>query len=231
MDWFIFVEVLRFIRSYSIPEGGVYRFVGILFAYAQLSATQFTVAHEIYHKPSLLHKIIGTLHLSKNLNTHFGYEHIYGHHRRVATPDDPATAPQHMNVYRFFWKSFTGSYKSVYSMQKEAGKSFLGNYAILSPIWCFAFTALIYCRFGLQATIFFLVQALLSIFYLETINYIEHYGLLRKQLKSGRYEKVSIRHSWNAPHRITNYLLFKLQRHSDHHENAMKPYQTLLSLN
>lgn len=69
-----------------------------------------------------------------------------------------------------------------------------------------------------------------SIFYLEAINYIEHYGLQRKQSSDGSYEKISIQHSWNAPHRFTNYLLFKLQRHSDHHENSSKPYQTLESL-
>jgi alkane 1-monooxygenase len=78
--------------------------------------------------------------------------------------------------------------------------------------------------------ILFLAEAVFSIIYLEAINYLEHYGLARKRLPNGEYEKVTIRHSWNAPHRISNYLLFKLQRHSDHHENSLKPYQTLLSL-
>lgn len=71
--------------------------------------------------------------------------------------------------------------------------------------------------YGPQGGILFLIEAFGSIFYLEAINYIEHYGLSRKKLADGTYEKVTIRHSWNAPHRFTNYLLFKLQRHSDHH--------------
>lgn len=73
------------------------------------------------------------------------------------------------------------------------------------------------------------VIAFMSVVLLEIINYIEHYGLQRKKLDNGDYENVTIKHSWNAPHRLSNYLLFKLQRHSDHHENALKPYQILCS--
>lgn len=123
-----------------------------------------------------------------------------------------------------------GTVLSVYSMEKEAGKKIYQNCAILSIVWGLVFTAIMYGIFGAIATVFFVAQAFVSIFFLEVINYIEHYGLRRKKLADGSYEKVTIRHSWNAPHRVTNYLLFKLQRHSDHHENAMKPYQTLVSL-
>ena len=91
------------------------------------------------------------------------------------------------------------------------------------------FTMLIFFMFGVQGGIAFLVSAFGSIWYLEAINYIEHYGLRRKKLPDGTYEKVTIKHSWNSPHRFSNYILFKLQRHSDHHENSLKPYQTLLS--
>lgn len=92
------------------------------------------------------------------------------------------------------------------------------------------FTTLIFRSYGPQAGILYLLESLGSIFYLEAINYIEHYGLRRELRADGTYEKVTIKHSWNAPHRFTNYLLFKLQRHSDHHENSLKPYQTLVSL-
>jgi alkane 1-monooxygenase len=84
--------------------------------------------------------------------------------------------------------------------------------------------------YGFQGFVLFLITAFGAIFYLEAINYIEHYGLQRERKSDGTYEKVTIKHSWNAPHRISNYLLYKLQRHSDHHENSLKPYQTLVSL-
>ena len=115
-------------------------------------------------------------------------------------------------------------------MEKQAGKTFLNNYLILSIVAEVLFTALMFFMFGFKGGIVFLISAFGSIFYLEAINYIEHYGLQRKKLPDGNYEKVTIKHSWNAPHRFSNYLLFKLQRHSDHHENSLKPYQTLLSL-
>ena len=78
--------------------------------------------------------------------------------------------------------------------------------------------------------IFLLVgTAFTSVFFLEVINYIEHYGLRRKQISPGIYEKTNITHSWNAAFYISNIIMFKLQRHSDHHENSFKEYQMLNS--
>lgn len=91
------------------------------------------------------------------------------------------------------------------------------NYAIQSVLGSLTFAGLVYLIFGLQALVIHSLMAIGAIIYLEAINYIEHYGLSRKQLPNGEYEKVTILHSWNSPHRFTNYLLFKLQRHSDHH--------------
>lgn len=115
-------------------------------------------------------------------------------------------------------------------MEQQQGKMLIMNAAFLSVMASAAFTLMIYYFYGMQATICFVIQAVLSIVYLGGINYIEHYGLRREKLANGEYEKVNIRHSWNAPHRFTNYFFFKLQRHSDHHENSLKPYQTLVSL-
>jgi alkane 1-monooxygenase len=101
---------------------------------------------------------------------------------------------------------------------------------VLSLLAAVGFAGAIWVLVGAQAAIIHSIIAFGAIFYLETINYIEHYGLVRKKLPNGEYEKTNILHSWNAPHRFSNYLLFKVQRHSDHHENATKPYQTLVSL-
>lgn len=77
------------------------------------------IGHEIFHKQGWFNRLLGTIHMSKNLYMHFTYEHLYGHHRRVATSEDPASAEQGIDVYQFFWKSFFGSYASVYKMQKD----------------------------------------------------------------------------------------------------------------
>lgn len=84
-----------------------------------LSATQFTLAHEIFHKAGSFNKILGTIHMTKNLYTHFTYEHLYGHHRKVSTPDDPASAEQDITVLRFALRSIKGSWLSVYNMEIE----------------------------------------------------------------------------------------------------------------
>lgn len=155
---------------------------------------------------------------------------MYGHHRRVATSEDPASAEKGINLYSFFVRSFLGSYKSVYRMERQNKKPFFANYGVLSVVVSVLFAALIFKIYGTQAGILFLIGSHGAIFFLEIINYIEHYGLRRQKKADGSYEKVTIKHSWNAPHRFTNYFLFKVQRHSDHHENSTKPYQTLLSL-
>jgi len=143
---------------------------------------------------------------------------VFGHHRKVATPEDPSSAPQGYSLYKFFPRSFFGSYKSVYNMEKDIDKKpFFLNCAVLSVAGAIAFTLGIYYLYNLQTTVFFVLQALLAIFTLESINYIEHYGLRRKKLLNSEYEKVTIQHSWNAPHRFSNYSLLKVQRHSDHH--------------
>ena len=64
-------------------------------------------------------------------------------------------------------------------------------------------------------------------FSLEVVNYIEHYGLRRKEVAPGKYERVSNMHSWNTADSLNNFLVYKFTRHSDHHENAARPYQAL----
>lgn len=116
-------------------------------------------------------------------------------------------------------------------MEKELGKPFYLNYSVLSVLGNILFLGLMFKIYGVQGGVCFLVMAIGSVIFLESINYVEHYGLRRKQKLDGTYEKVTIRHSWNSPHRFSNYFLFKVQRHSDHHENSLKEYQTLVSMN
>lgn len=115
-------------------------------------------------------------------------------------------------------------------MEKELGKPFYLNYSVLSVLCNILFLWVMFRIYGLQGGVCFLIMALGSIVFMESTNYIEHYGLRRKRELDGTYEKVTIRHSWNSPHRFSNYFLFKQQRHSDHHSNSLKEYQTLASM-
>ena len=161
---------------------------------------------------------------------HFTYHHLYCHHQQVATPEDPSTSLKGETVYQFIPRCVKDSWVNMYHIERRLGKKFYQNYAVLSIVGSVAFAGLVYAIWGLQACLIQTIMAFLCIAYVEGINYIEHYGLMRKKLPNGEYEKTTILHSWNAPHRFTNYLFFKLQRHSDHHENASKPYQTLVSM-
>lgn len=182
------------------------------------------------HKPGVFYKFLATVHMVKLYYPHFTYHHINRHHFQVATPSDPSTAKKGETVYAFIIRCIVYSWKGVYEDEVKIGKNLFGNTAVLSLISTAGFMFFVYTFFGFKCLILHSMMALGSVTYLEAINYIEHYGLQRKQLPNGQYEKVTILHSWNAPHRFTNYFFFKLQRHSDHHENSSKPFQTLLSL-
>ena len=165
---------------------------------------------------------------------HFYIEHTHGHHRRVATPEDPTSSRRNETLYQFLPRTIIGSWISAWQYEeKRLGTKEISVYNRMHIfILCYLmFPSIIKILYGWSGMLFFLSTAGISIIFLETINYIEHYGLVRKEISPGVYEKVDIKHSWNAPHRLTNYLLFKLQRHSDHHENSYKPYQTLCSYN
>jgi len=127
-----------------------------------------------------------------------------------------------------------GGYKSAWELEKKRLKAIgckgvfnIHNRMLYFGLCNFVLPYVVYVFFGGFGLFIFLLQAFISIAYLEAVNYMEHYGLERKEISPGVYERVNISHSWNAPHRFTNYIMFKLQRHSDHHENSYKPYQIL----
>ena len=222
--------MLRYFSEVEFTLSECLYILAYMYVFIVIGAVSFLVAHEIFHKPGFFNRALGTLHMSKVLYMHFTIEHLYGHHKNVSTPLDPASAAKGVTLYSFVPKSVIGSWLSAFNIDKSRGKPLYLNGAVLSIVSSVFFVGLVWKFYGAVSTAAFIVYALGSIFYLENINYIEHYGLRREKLANGQYEKVTIRHSWNAPHRFTNYILFKLQRHSDHHENSLKPFQTLLSL-
>ena len=203
--------------------------VAYLYIVSNLYSVQFAVTHELMHK-SGFDRALATVHMVGFYYSHFTYHHLHRHHKWVATPHDATTARRGETLYQFMSRTLVESWAAVYSEEKAKGKRLLTNCATLSLLASLAFAGLVYLSFGLQAVAAHSLMAFGAVFYLETISYLEHYGLLRRRLPSGEYERVTIMHSWNAPHRFTNYFLFKLQRHSDHHENSSTPYQALVSL-
>lgn len=200
----------------------------MLFLLSSLAQGSINVSHECMHKKDKISKFIGWALLLKCFYMHFVVEHTKGHHKHVATPEDPASAKLNDNIYFFIPKSIVGGYKSSWEIEKARLKryklSWYDNNLLQSLVLYPIFLGIIYYGFGLKGALWTFAAGWGGVLLLECINYIEHYGLRRDKLESGEYEQVDIRHSWNAPYTLTNYIFFKLQRHSDHHENGHKEY-------
>jgi alkane 1-monooxygenase len=191
------------------------------------------VGHELGHRTTVFEKMLAKFLLLTSLYMHFIIEHNRGHHKNVSSPLDPASADFGESLYAFYPRTILGGIKSAWNLEKlrleRAGKSAWGiqNEMIRFLGIQFLFCVGIGLFFGWIGFAAFLTVALLGILLLETVNYIEHYGLRRKELEPGIYEKVKPTHSWNSDHELGRIFLYELTRHSDHHYKAQRPYQIL----
>ena len=215
----------------------VYDIIGIILSASIVMATNgINVGHELGHRKSLIARTCSKLLYLPCQYMHFYIEHNFGHHINVATPEDPATARYKQTVYSFWITSVIRTYVSAWEIQlkllKVSKRGFFSikNDMIFYTLFQLSFLVFIYYNFGLYLTVLSVVMSIVSFLFLETINYVEHYGLLRKKEPSGRYERVKPHHSWNSNHTIGRIVLYELTRHSDHHFKSSKKYQVLESL-
>ena len=215
----------------------VYDIIGIILSASIVMATNgINVGHELGHRKSLIARTCSKLLYLPCQYMHFYIEHNFGHHINVATPEDPATARYKQTVYSFWITSVIRTYISAWEIQlkllKVSKRSFFSikNDMVFYTLFQLSFLLFIYYNFGLYLTLLSIVMSIVSFLFLETINYVEHYGLLRKKEPSGRYERVKPHHSWNSNHTIGRIVLYELTRHSDHHFKSSKKYQVLESL-
>ncbi|MDA3896776.1 MAG: alkane 1-monooxygenase [Desulfobacteraceae bacterium] len=193
-----------------------------------------SAAHELAHRINgkfepMLSKIL----YCTVLYIHFGMEHVVGHHKRVATPEDPATARLGESFYAFLPRTIFGGFNSAWEF--EAGRMKKKN----KPVWSMgnpmavallaqtAFMLLIAVVFGGMGIFYLFAQSFIAIALVENANYVVHYGLLRKEIAPGKYEPIRPRHSWNSSNWLSNHFLFNIQRHSDHHYKPDRRYQLL----
>jgi alkane 1-monooxygenase len=190
-------------------------------------------AHELMHQRSRLERWLGDVLMASVLYSHFRSEHLRVHHLWVGTPRDPVTARYNEGFWRFFLRVLRACPPSAWAAEAallaRAGRPVWHR---SNPFW--RYSALQAGCLGLALWLggwvglaLFLWQALVAVTYLELTNYIEHYGLTRRHLGQGRYEPVRPHHSWNAAHRVSNWLLINLQRHSDHHYKPDRRYPLL----
>jgi alkane 1-monooxygenase len=209
--------------------------IGLVISVGTVTGIAINTAHELGHKRESLERWLSKIALAPSGYGHFYVEHNRGHHVRVATPEDPASARLGESFYRFWPRTVFGSAKSAWDL--EAKKHRLRK---RSP-WTYrndvlnawAMTVLLFAAgavaFGPGVLLFLIGQGILGFSMLEIVNYLEHYGLLRQRNAAGRYEKVEPVHSWNSDRLSTNVFLYQLQRHSDHHAYPNRRYQVLRS--
>ena len=208
--------------------------VGLFFGVGVITGTiGINYAHELMHQPDRTERALADLLLAMVLYSHFRSEHLLVHHRYVGTPRDTVTARYGEGFHRFFPRVLCQSLVSAFAAERGrlARKGRPGTDRA-NPFWRYA--ALQAGMLGGAAVLggwaglgLLLWQALVAVWQLELVNYVEHYGLTRKHLGGGRYEHVQPRHSWNAAHKATNWLLINLQRHSDHHHKPARRFPLL----
>jgi alkane 1-monooxygenase len=193
------------------------------------------LGHELGHREKSFEQLLGDVLLLTSLENHFVPYHNRGHHNDVATPKDPATARLGEPIFLFWFRSHVGSYLKAWKIEFERmrirKKSLfsLHNKMIVYTLAAIGVFVSIFYFYSIYHVFFFLIVSTVGILLLETVNYIEHYGLLRKQREDGSYERVRRTHSWNSNHIIGRVILFELSRHSDHHYKPDKHYQLLES--
>ncbi|WP_046743535.1 alkane 1-monooxygenase [Kordia zhangzhouensis] len=240
-DWLLYLNIpivfgllLTTLNNVSTGMYETYELIGLVFSTGiVLGSNGINVAHELGHRQTQYEQLMAKLLLLPSLYMHFFVEHNFGHHLHAATKEDPATARYNQIVYSFWCTSTSRQYINAWKIQENLRKrtkfsffSFKNNMFWFSIIQI-SYLASIFYFLGSLALIIAISSAIVSFLLLETINYIEHYGLLRKKLPSGRYERVREIHSWNSNHTIGRIILYELTRHSDHHYKASKKYQLL----
>jgi alkane 1-monooxygenase len=198
-----------------------------------LGVNGINVAHELGHRESKYEQVMSVLLLLPSHYLQFFIEHNLGHHKYVATMQDPATARRNEPLLMFIPRAVYGVYTKAWSIERDVlkkdGRSFwsIHNRMFWFTILQLAYYAFIYINWGVAGLFCLVACGVVGFMLLESINYVEHYGLMRNIMASGRPEPVSPRHSWNSDHQMGRIILYELTRHSDHHFKATRPYQIL----
>ncbi|MDP1696592.1 MAG: alkane 1-monooxygenase [Xanthomonadaceae bacterium] len=230
MLWAWFVFAAWFVATHTLPWHGL---LAVTLATGVVGGFCINVGHELGHKRSRLEQTLAKLVLAPTGYGHFFIEHNRGHHRDVATPADPASSRMGESIYRFVWREMPGAARRAWALESERmqrlGRSrwSLRNDIVQTSIITLLFWSLLMLWLGPAIMLFVLAASFWANFQLTSANYIEHYGIARLRLPDGRYEPCQPHHSWNSNHLISNWVLFQLQRHSDHHAHAARRYQCL----
>ena len=228
--WAAFIFSAWFVSRFDLPLLAMFAMVLIS---GSVGGFCINLGHELGHKNTQLEKWLAKIVLAPSGYGHFFIEHNRGHHRDAATPADPASSRMGESIYRFVLREMPGAWFRAWELEKsrlqKAGLPVfsLHNEIIQPALLTLALWGSLVAWLGWNVLPFLVVASFWANFQLTSANYIEHYGLLRGQRAPGKYEACQPHHSWNSNHIFSNWILFHLQRHSDHHAHPLRRYQSL----
>jgi alkane 1-monooxygenase len=208
-------------------------FIGLAAVAGIASGLGINTGHELGHKKSKLERSLAKIVLAVPVYGHFWIEHNRGHHRDVATPEDPASARMGESIYKFALREIPGAFRRAWDIERERLERrnkpvWSSNNQILQSLSLSVVLQLgLIIAFGWKMMPFLLIHNVLAWWQLTSANYVEHYGLLRLKDQKNKYERCHPHHSWNSNHIYSNLVLFHLERHSDHHAHPLRRYQSL----
>ncbi len=221
---------------YRISQPGLlwYETLGLISSFGiACGVFGINVAHELGHRNTKHEQFMSKILLWTTLYLHFFIEHNRGHHKNVSTDEDPASSRYGETIYAFYIRTLRDSWLSAWRLERDRlSKANLPFWSHHNEMLVYQFiqaatVLIVFFAFGWKVTLFYLTSALIGALLLETVNYVEHYGLRRKKIDGEYYEKVLPIHSWNSNHPLGRLMLFELTRHSDHHYMASRKYQIL----
>ncbi|MGY2701271.1 fatty acid desaturase [Nocardioides sp. HB32] len=210
--------------------------IGLAVSVGCIGGIGINTAHELGHKREENERWLSKVALAQSFYGHFYIEHNRGHHVRVATPEDPASSRVGESFYQFWPRTVGGSLRSAWNLEKrryarrQQHPFRIGNDVLNAWLMSVVLWGALVAWLGVGILPYLVIQAVVGFSLLEVVNYMEHYGMLRHKVGVGerqRYERVDPTHSWNSNNIATNVLLYHLQRHSDHHANPTRRYQSL----
>lgn len=230
VEYVAFFMCVRIVGTHALAW---YDYVGFALSLGAATGISINTAHELGHKTDRFERWLAKITLAPVAYGHFFVEHNRGHHVRVATAEDPASARYGESFWAFLPRTVVGSVRSAWRLERtrlaRLGRSpwtwrneVLHAWAMTVVVWGIAIAI-----GGVVVIPFLVIQAVYGASLLEVVNYVEHYGLGRRRLPNGRYERCTPQHSWNSNHVVTNLFLYQLQRHADHHANPTRSYQAL----
>lgn len=227
---FGFVYNVAFLGQHELPWHGV---LAVIIATGSMLGFGLNLGHELGHKKAWMDRKLALLTLSLGGYGHFSIEHNRGHHRWVATPEDPASSRMGESIWRFVWREMPGAFFRAWDLEQDRleregkGPWSVDNEILQAGVLTVLLYGTLITLFGAGVAGSLLAIAFWGAFQLTSANYIEHYGLVRQKRADGRYEQTQPHHSWNSNHIASNLAVFHLQRHSDHHAHPTRAYQSL----